>query len=555
MRPIQQLPEQLANQIAAGEVIERPASVLKELLENSLDAGARRIDIDIQKGGLQLIHITDDGHGIPADELELALSRHATSKISSLLDLVQVASMGFRGEALASIASVSQLVLTSRTCDAPHASSIRLVQGEFVQQLASHPPGSSVDVAQLFYNTPARRKFLRSEQTEFRHIQDLVKRIALARFDVSINLQHNGRKVFQFRAVSDPAERINRINKVCGKNFSEHAMYIDQSGHGLRLWGWSVLPDAARSQTDMQYFYVNGRMIRDRLITHAIRMAYQDKLHPGRFPAYVLHLELDAEEVDVNVHPTKHEVRFRQARLIHDFIYAHIRQGLTGTAEDADTHLSQLRDSKDAATNTVAESTAVYSTENSILPYMRQVKDMQLLEIVEQRYAMLRLLPSKLHILDLQKAMQFSVKQAYLNEGVLNNVVSQPLLIPQTIRLSIEAVDQIESILLVLKQLGVELTRSGTDSLMVRSLPAVLKGVSIEQIFNELFLQYKQVSDIQDPVRWVDAVAQAAAISFDSSDLQGVEGLLQRLPALASLPPSVCRELTSEVLANLFKNT
>jgi DNA mismatch repair protein MutL len=321
--PIQVLPPQLANQIAAGEVVERPASVVKELVENSLDAGATRIDIDIDRGGAKLIRIRDNGCGIGKDELALALARHATSKISCLDDLEAIISLGFRGEALASISSVSRLMLTSRTAAQPEAWQAYAEGRDMAVTVkpAAHPQGSTVEVLDLFYNTPARRKFMRTEKTEFTHIDEVVRRIALARFDVAINLSHNGKLIRQYRAVTDPAQSSRRLASICSQTFVQHALEVKWEHGDLGIRGWVADPAGSRSLTDMQYCYVNNRMMKDRLINHAIRQAYQDQLKDDQQPAYVLYLDVDPHQVDVNVHPAKHEVRFHQSRLVHDFIY------------------------------------------------------------------------------------------------------------------------------------------------------------------------------------------------------------------------------------------
>ena len=322
--PIQVLPPQLANQIAAGEVVERPASVVKELVENSLDAGATRIDIDIERGGAKLIRIRDNGCGIKKDELALALARHATSKIASLDDLEAIISLGFRGEALASISSVARLTLTSRTADQSEAWQAYAEgrEQDVTVKPAAHPVGTTLEVLDLFYNTPARRKFMRTEKTEFNHIDEIVRRIALARFDVSINLTHNGKVIRQYRAVAEGAPRERRLGAICGTQFLEQALSIEWQHGDLALRGWVAEPSATTSAlAEIQYCYVNGRMMRDRLINHAIRQACEDKLGVDQQPAFVLYLEIDPHQVDVNVHPAKHEVRFHQSRLVHDFIY------------------------------------------------------------------------------------------------------------------------------------------------------------------------------------------------------------------------------------------
>ncbi|PAR45046.1 DNA mismatch repair endonuclease MutL [Vibrio metoecus] len=332
---IQILPARLANQIAAGEVVERPASVVKELVENSLDAGATRIDIDIEKGGAKLIRIRDNGSGIDKEELGLALSRHATSKIHTLDDLEAIMSLGFRGEALASISSVSRLTLTSRTVTQEEAWSAYSEGRDMAVKLqpAAHPVGTTVEVLDLFFNTPARRKFLRTEKTEFTHIDELLKRIALSRFDVSFTLRHNGKIVRQYRAATTLPQQEKRLSAVCGNPFVQHMLRIELEHQGLKLHGWITTPEGARQQSDLQYCYVNGRMMRDKLINHAIRQSYETSLRADQFATYVLFIELDPHQVDVNVHPAKHEVRFHQARLVHDFIYQALSSALVQSTQ------------------------------------------------------------------------------------------------------------------------------------------------------------------------------------------------------------------------------
>jgi len=337
MTTIKRLPPRLANQIAAGEVVERPASVVKELLENSLDAGAERVDIDVEAAGTRLIRIRDDGRGIAETDLALALDRHATSKIASLEDLEQVGSFGFRGEALASIGSVSHLKLTSNaSADSSRGYSASSSGRDMAVTLApsAHPRGTTVEVRDLFFNTPARRKFLRTERTEFNHLEETFKRMALARFEVSFSLRHNGRQLHELRRCRDDAERLRRVALLCGPGFVEHAIAIDREASELRLHGWVAQPTFSRSQADLQHFFVNGRYIRDKLVVHAVRQAFADVLYHGRHPAFVLYLELPPADVDVNVHPTKHEVRFREGRSVHSFIYSTLHKALADVRPD-----------------------------------------------------------------------------------------------------------------------------------------------------------------------------------------------------------------------------
>ena len=324
------LPAQLANQIAAGEVVERPASVVKELVENSLDSGASQIDIEIDKGGHKRICIRDNGGGIEKDQLALALSRHATSKISSLDDLEHIHSLGFRGEALASISSVARLTLTSKPKNQPQAWQAHAEGRDMQVQLnpVAHPDGSSVEVIDLFFNTPARRKFLRAEKTEFNHIDEVIRRISLSRFDVSFSLKHNGKLLRKYPALTEQTDHLRRLGAICNKDFANSAIALDSHYQEMVLTGWIAPPDLATQQSDVQYFYVNGRMMRDKLINHAIRQAFEGVISPDSSPNYVLYLNIAHHEVDVNVHPAKHEVRFHQARLVHDFIFRALADGI-----------------------------------------------------------------------------------------------------------------------------------------------------------------------------------------------------------------------------------
>lgn len=344
---IRQLDNRLANQIAAGEVVERPASVVKELLENAIDAQASVVSVDIEEGGVKRIRITDNGIGISNEDLPLALARHATSKIASIDDLEAVATLGFRGEALASIASVSKLSITSNTSDLPANGRAAYCEGREMQVSISpqaHPRGTTLDIRDLFYNTPARRKFLRTERTEYARIEEVVKRAALAHPEVAFVLSHNGKVIQRLPAGSTDADLQRRVIGVCGEAFAHQSVVVDRVAHGLSLRGWVGLPTFSRAQADLQYFFVNGRVVKDKVITHAVRQAYRDVLYGGRHPAYVLFLDLEANRVDVNVHPTKHEVRFRDSRSVHGFVFSTLGRTLADVRPGDHTNEANVSD-------------------------------------------------------------------------------------------------------------------------------------------------------------------------------------------------------------------
>ncbi|RNF51954.1 DNA mismatch repair endonuclease MutL [Marinomonas hwangdonensis] len=370
MPKISLLSPRLANQIAAGEVVERPASVVKELLENSLDAGASQLDIDVEQGGVRRIKIRDNGTGIMKEDLSLALSRHATSKIVTLDDLEAVRTLGFRGEALASISSVSRLHLTSQAENETEAWRVE-AEGKDMETAirpASHPQGTTIDVRDLFFNTPARRKFLRTEKTEFAHLEEVVKRLALSRYETGFRLSHNGKQVYDLRPVNDQLHAEHRLATLLGKKFIENSLTLDVEAAGLRLWGWIGLPTFSRSQADLQYFFVNGRVVKDKLVAHAVRQAYRDVLYNGRHPTFVLYLELDPATVDVNVHPTKHEVRFRDGRLVHDFLFSRIHKAIADVRPESDSAPTEMQ----AAVSDVSTVYGANMTEQSALPLLNR---------------------------------------------------------------------------------------------------------------------------------------------------------------------------------------
>ncbi len=524
---IQPMPVQLVNQIAAGEVVERPASVVKELLENSLDAGATKISIDIEKGGTKLIRVTDNGHGIHKDDLVLSLSPHATSKIHSIDDLEKVRSLGFRGEALPSIASVSQLQLTScwNGGDETWQLTMNNSQARDIAP-AANKPGTTIEVRDLFFNIPARRKFLRTEKTEFSHLDDVVKRISLSRFDVDITLRHNQRVVKALRAAGSRIEQEKRIAELLGPAFIEQAVHMDFEYEGLRLWGWIAQPTFSRSQADMQYFYVNGRVVKDRLVTHAVRQAYADVLFHGRHPAYVLFFECDPSIVDVNAHPGKHEVRFRQGRQVHDFLFRAIHKSLAEvSAGDARSHDFQHF----TATSTLAADSPGTGVNPSAVKnrFGGQYQDAQPSQasmpfaIAEQRRSYTDFVPgtgkqpmlqddtqdmpalgfarAQLHgiyilaenaqglvLVDTHAAHERityeRLKTAHEGAGIR----SQPLLVPITMSVSSREAQLVEDASDVFSQLGFEVDRVADESVKLRQIPVVLSDSDVETLLRDV---------------------------------------------------------------------
>lgn len=532
MNKIKLLSPRLANQIAAGEVVERPSSVIKELLENSLDAGATRLEIDIEDGGLKLMRVRDNGSGIEKEDLSLALSRHATSKIYELDDLEAVRTLGFRGEALASISSVARLTLVSSTRDDSRGWQVAAEGRDMETDIAPapHPRGTTVEVRDLFFNTPARRKFLRTEKTEYTHLEAVVKRMALSRFDVAFNLRHNNRIIYAWRAGENQLEQERRVAQVCGPAFMENAVHLDIERNGLRLWGWVALPTFSRSQADLQHFYVNGRCIRDKLVGHAIRQAYQDVLYHGRHPAFVLYLEVDPSTVDVNVHPTKHEVRFRDNRNVHDFIYSGLHRALAKVRpEDAMEKVVSVLSSEQTLQGlavgefqgqrqmNLAEPGSPVSTHTLFSSYSRPVLSPDSVREQMSRYG--ELLASEpynsnegeeeipplgyalaqlkgiyilaenargLIIVDMHAAHERITYERMKTAFACDGIQTQPLLVPESIAVSQKEADYAEQHVAVFKRLGFEIQRAGPETLLIRQVPVILNRAKVEQLVRDV---------------------------------------------------------------------
>lgn len=554
-RPIRPLPEILINQIAAGEVVERPASVVKELVENAIDAGASRVDIDLEEGGVRLIRIRDNGSGIAPEQLPLAVSRHATSKIADLDDLESVATLGFRGEALPSIASVSRFTLSSRRAHDEHGSALQIEGGKIGEVTPrAHAPGTTVEVRELFYNVPARRKFLRAERTELGHIEEWLRSLALARPDVELRVSHNGKASRRYK----PGDLYSdaRLAETLGEDFANQAVRVDHSGAGLRLHGWIAQPHYSRASADQQYLYVNGRSVRDRSVAHAVKMAYGDVLYHGRQPAYVLFLELDPTRVDVNVHPAKHEVRFRDSRLVHDFVYRTLKDALADTR--AGTSVQEIGAGPvhpvDAAAAPMASSAGAsgfglvrgpapgagpggggggFSGWRPQQPLGLQVAD------APAAYAALYATPSgaergaalppmptenglpvtsadagvpplgyaiaQLHgiyilaenaegliVVDMHAAHERIGYERLKNAHDGIGLQSQPLLVPITLAVGEREADTAESEAETLAALGFEVTRAGPGSLHVRSIPALLAHAEPEGLLRDVLTDLRE---------------------------------------------------------------
>ncbi len=533
MSRIRLLSSRLANQIAAGEVVERPASVAKELLENSLDAGASRVEVEVESGGARLIRIRDDGIGIPSADMTLALARHATSKITSLEDLEEVGSLGFRGEALASIGSVSRLVLTSNNAEEGSEGCSAVCEGREMEvqiKPAAHPRGTTVEVRDLFFNTPARRKFLRTEKTEFGHLEEVLKRLALSRFDVAFNLRHNGKAVHSLKAATTLAEQGRRVASVCGPAFMEQAVVIESDASPYRLTGWVGLPTFSRSQADLQYFFVNGRIVRDKLVAHAIKQAYRDVLYHGRHPAFVLYLELDPALVDVNVHPTKHEVRFRDGRAVHNFLFSTLHRALADLRPGAEPGLADGTARPSVAVDGMAVDTATgemraqgalswdVSRAGNAMSGGRAPLAVGPARVTEQLQGYAKLYGSNspipetpadipplgyalaqlkgiyilsenafgLVLVDMHAAHERITYEGLKTSRAAEGVRSQPLLVPQSVAVSQREVSVAETHAELFRNLGMAVETGGEESLVIRSVPALLRDSDLEMLLRDV---------------------------------------------------------------------
>ncbi|MED7788413.1 DNA mismatch repair endonuclease MutL [Francisella sp. 19X1-34] len=514
-RQIKVLPESLANQIAAGEVIERPSSVVKELVENSIDAGATEITIEIQEGGKSLIRIRDNGKGITHDDLQLALAPHATSKVYTLDELESVASMGFRGEALASISSVSRLKIISKHQDLDDAWQINNQTREVTP--AAHVTGTTIEVSELFYNTPARRKFLKKDNTEFLHISDLLKKYMLCYFGIAFRFIHNGKEVKDLLLAQDAQLKYNRVLDLYSRDFIENAIYIDKEVGDAHLWGWVASPRFNRARADMQSFYINGRIIKDKIVTHAIKNAYKDVMYGNRYPAFLLYLDMDYKEVDVNVHPAKSEVRFRNQKFIYDFLFGTVNKAIT-TSADVEIDNPAFQDDVHEESNSV----------NNPLNIGNMSLDISVEEEQEESESNTNLLDKYLNNQDTQKnEIHISQKPkasglgqaicqihgiyilSQVDEGVVlvdmhaaherilyeemkktwhadADKFKQNLLMPLTCQLSSSIVATIDENIEVFERLGFEISVVADDAVLVRAVPIYVKNKDIQELVSNV---------------------------------------------------------------------
>lgn len=543
---IQSLPLHLANQIAAGEVIERPASVVKELVENSMDAGANQIFIDIEGAGSQLIRVRDNGEGIHQDDLALALSRHATSKLHTSEQLSHIASLGFRGEALPSIASISQLSLSSRQqgndCGWQVSTNI-----EDTTPVA-HPIGTTVEVRDLFFNVPARRHFLRGNKTEQHHITTTIHRLALCQFEIGFQCQLSASSNIKLPIATTPEQRQQRIAKICGKAFINNSLYIQQQYDEIELKGWLGSEQAHRPQTDVNYFYINGRVIRDRVINHAIRQAYSDLIPAGRYPAFVLYLTMPLDRVDINVHPTKHEVRFRDARLVHGLISRAIQDALTSlpTTPLMDNPIPGSSNELHS-NNHIAEQALQYQKQPTPAPSTSTTNNFgSITTLLQQRYVITQS-EQDLFLIDLQKA-EHSLRQQQLQLAIeTDSLSSRPILVPIKVSLPTEQHQAVINNQDLLLSLGISF-QNHDEYLLIKSIPSLLAQVDIKQLIHSIAIT---LSNGPTSIEQIMAVFEQQLPLIMIQSLQHAESIIKQLSLLDN-STAWCRRLDQKTLSSLF---
>jgi DNA mismatch repair protein MutL len=547
---IHKLPVSVANQIAAGEVIERPASVVKELIENSIDASATKIEIDIEEAGKSLIRVRDNGQGIHKDDLELALQAHATSKLSTFSDLSQIVSMGFRGEAIPSIASVSRFKMSSRLKGTEQAWTI---DNQLQIKPASHETGTTVEVNDLFFSTPGRRKFLKSEKTEYLHIQSLIRALALSHFSTGIFVKHNEHPLFSLPACKNAIEQ--RVISVCGRSFINKSVQVDSAKEGMHLWGWLGLNDVARSQSDRQYFYVNGRIVRDKHVSHAIRLAYDDRIATGRYSSYVLHFEIDPSLVDVNVHPAKSEVRFSETRNVHDFIYSSLLECLRKPIVAVDNNGNYETNGLNAQKN-INEEANVYSTANfnqtDILE--SRTASSKYLTLLTNQF-LIATIRNDQHLIDIAKSRALITAQHLYKDFLSQSMTMRPILVPVACELNADLLELVNKDGMLIEQWGFKLEQIAPTQILIRSIPAVLiyaEAISLVKVLLDA-LNRNEAAEVTS-----NKLAQHVNDSGTTLDANNTIQLINDISMFENLSHESSslpwRKLDSETLSTLLKS-
>ncbi len=545
---IERLPDAVANQIAAGEVIERPASVVKELIENSIDSAATSIHVDIEQSGKGLIRVKDNGQGIHRDDLKLALEAHATSKLSNLSDLSQIASLGFRGEAIPSIASVSRFKMISRLAGQDEAWSI---DNKLNVKPAAHEQGTTVEVNDLFFSTPGRRKFLKTDKTEFLHIQALIRAIALSHFSIGFFVKHNSQPLFQLAACQDEPDR--RVLNICGRTFVNRSIRIDIAGEGLHLWGWLGLNDVSRSQSDRQYFFVNGRFIRDKHINHAIRLAYEDHIATGRFPSYILHLHIEPSRIDVNVHPAKSEIRFSDTRTVHDFIYSSLLQSLNqplATLETEETYKSDIQKNYSAVNENISnyngnqlQQEQEKKNTNTRLEYISLLNDRFIIAVIEKEQ----------YLIDIYKARNLIARENLIKNYQTNTITQRPVLVPLSCELKQKDIDYILKQIVQIKRWGFEVEQITPSQVLIRSIPARLVFADTCKLFKSFITALKKNSSTSDIA---ETIAKHVNDAGPVTDEENLETLLNEITLFQTKTdishPLPWKKLDSKILSSIL---
>lgn len=541
---INQLPAAVANQIAAGEVIERPASVVKELLENSFDAGANHILIEISHGGFNRIKISDNGSGIVEGDLPLAVAAHATSKISTLNDLYTIGSMGFRGEALASITSIAKVTISSKPAHQEHAAQLSMMEGDIRTSLCARSNGTTVDVVDLFYNAPVRKRFLKSEAIEFQAIVGIVKRFAMSLPSISLSLIHNGKTVLNLPAAQNERAKWVRLTKLFGHSFIKEAIYLEVVRAGMALSGWISGKQYQRSQSDRQWVYINQRMVKDKLIQHALKQVYDGVLHPGRFPACLLYLTIDSSEVDVNVHPTKHEVRFQQPRLVHDFFISQLQEALgSRSTESAQKVIEYALPTQARVSLDIAEPGLERSSPAMKFMSTHLSRETEAWVVLNARYALI-FKERQPYLVDVPKLYGVWLQRGLAMQSL--PLCSRPLLVPVTLAMDSVVAHQVITLQEELKQFGLIVQLNKGTGLLIRTIPVCAPYLDVHHFFNSLSLLHAINFEALKQLFYQSQMINAYLLNDEE------RSALYHECCSASDHQPICRILTTEDCERLF---